>query len=135
MNCFFTGRFIYFAGSGQLPCPVNLLAYNKSLETSMHLAATFCTTQHTDFLKNLARNCGCLDDLLLTPNKDGKLPFELVEKENPGTISKLLPEGYDEEVMLVRSGFKLDSHSASELKQSFALRKLLAWWNKNCMQS
>lgn len=125
---------IYFyliSGQRKIRAKINLLIRNKSLETPFHLAATFCCGQTIDILKQLAKNCGVLDDVLMAPNGDGLLPFEVAEKQ--AIKHKLTPVGYDVDKLLHHQTISLEPASLAKLKESFALRKIVAWWSDHCV--
>ncbi|ODN01111.1 Ankyrin repeat domain-containing protein 32 [Orchesella cincta] len=118
-----------FYGNDQRCEMLNVLAQNSSLETPLHLAATYCTLENVKIFKHLALSCGVLQDALLIPNEDGKLPFELTS--TPEIRNVLTPPKYREEDMLKHNGITLQQKSVVDLKNSFALRKVIAWWHEN----
>ncbi len=100
----------------------------------MHLAATYCDWRTTDLLKYFASSCGVLDEVLITPNNNGKLPFQLLPSKSP-IKKKLTPTGYVMEEMLIHRGLTLDEPSIDTLEESFVLRKILAWWSRYCIKN
>lgn len=100
----------------------------------MHLAATYCDWQTTQILIFFASSCGVLEEVLITPNKNGKLPFQLASSNSP-IKKKLTPCGYVMEEMLIHRGLTLDETSIDTLEESFELRKILAWWSRYCIKN
>ncbi|CAL8126802.1 unnamed protein product [Orchesella dallaii] len=116
-------------GNTQMSSMINVMAQNSSLETPLHLAATYCSLDNVKIFKQLAAACGVLPEALLVPNQEGKLPFELASAPEIRNILK--PSNYKEQVMVTHNGISLTPNSLNELKSSFSLRKVIAWWDEN----
>lgn len=115
------------------------MARNESLETPLHLAAAYCSSSTIEILKYFAIECDVVDQVLTAANSSGELPFQLArsnpklnKEQREANTLKLKPEGYDEGSVYLHNNLTLDKTSIDVIDSSFELRKILAWWYRNC---